>query len=67
MLDPGLLARARDAMWQSIPEGPLRRSEPASWIGPFANDEHPGQDLSDRASGSGRPEPRFCTAVAIAD
>ena len=46
MLDPGLLARARDAMWQSIPEGPLRRSDPASWRGPFVTDEHPGQDLS---------------------
>ena len=38
VLDPALMAQARDLLWASAPPS-LRRDEPASWIGPIAKDD----------------------------
>ena len=34
VLDPGLMSRARERMWNNLPP-PLERGKPESWIGPF--------------------------------
>lgn len=35
LLDPTLMAHARDALWAGAP-APLKRDDPTTWVGPFA-------------------------------
>ena len=37
-LDPELMARARDLLWESAPPS-LRRNDPSTWVGPIKKED----------------------------
>ena len=47
VLDPHLMERARDCLWQGAPP-PLVRDDPDSWVGPFKREDECGDTSSHR-------------------
>jgi hypothetical protein len=47
VLDPALMARARERLWDGAPPS-LRREEPATWVGPIAADDESEDKLNYR-------------------
>jgi len=51
VLDPELMARARDKLWEGAPSG-MKRDEPSTWIGPF-KEEQVSEETSNVRKGFG--------------
>jgi hypothetical protein len=47
VLDPSLMHRAREAVWEEIQQG-IEREDPASWVGPGASGFRSGVDVADK-------------------